>query len=215
MQSSASTVAEYLASLPEDRRATISAIRDVILANLDSDLAEGMGYGMILYHVPHSVYPAGYHCKPSDPLPYAALASQKNHLAIYMMSLYGDPKLLAWFTEEWKKTGKKLDMGKSCIRFKKLDDVALDVLGETIRRLPAREYIAKCEASLRGSGSDKTKSAATGQSATKRVKPKQAGETRAEKTKGKSTGAAKSVAAKKATKAGNKKSTKKSSTKSK
>ncbi|MCY2962966.1 MAG: DUF1801 domain-containing protein [Planctomycetota bacterium] len=215
MQSSASTVADYLASLPEDRRATISAIRDVILANLDSDFAEGMGYGMILYHVPHSVYPAGYHCKPSDPLPYIGLASQKNHLAIYMMSLYGDSDLLAWFTKEWKKTGKKLDMGKSCIRFKKLDGVALDVLGETIRRVPASEYIAKFEANLRGSGRDKSKSADAGKSSTKRAKPKQAAEARAKKTKGKSTGEQKSIAAKKATKAAGKKSAKKSSAKSK
>ncbi|RPI86835.1 MAG: DUF1801 domain-containing protein [Planctomycetaceae bacterium] len=175
MQSSAKTVADYLASLPEERRTAISAIRDVILANLDSDFEEGMGYGMISYHVPHRVYPPGYHCNPKDPLPYVCLASQKNHMAVYLMSVYGDPKLLAWFTDAWKKTGKKLDMGKSCLRFKKLDDVALEVLGETIRRVPAGKYIAQYEALLKPSGSRTSGTAASAKTKSSGKQPKAAG----------------------------------------
>lgn len=148
MQSKATTVREYLASLPEDRRAALEAVRKVILANLDSDLEEGMSYGMIGYYVPHRVYPSGYHCDPKMPLPYAGLASQKNHMSLYMMGLYfgcepGRPltPLATWFQDAWKKTGKKLDMGKACIRFKKVEDLPLDVIGESIRRLPAAKYV--------------------------------------------------------------------------
>jgi hypothetical protein len=141
MQSKAATVKEYLASLPDDRRAAIEAVRKVILANLDKDYEEGMQYGMIGYSVPHRVYPPGYHTDPKQPLPFAALASQKNHMAFYLMGLNGDPTLAKWFEKAWKDTGRKLDVGKSCIRFKKLDDLALDVIGEALHRLPARKYI--------------------------------------------------------------------------
>src|SRR5688572_1414488 len=119
MQSSAKFVEEYIEHLPPDRRAAIEAIRQVILANLDGDIEEGMQYGMIGYYVPHRIYPPGYHCNPKDPLPYAGLASQKNHIAIYMMTIYSEPEHLKWFVDAWKATGKKLNMGKSCIRFKK------------------------------------------------------------------------------------------------
>lgn len=145
MQSKAATVAEYLAELPEDRRRALEAVRKVILDNLDSGYEEGMQYGMIGYYVPHRVYPAGYHCDPKQPLPFAALASQKNYMSLYLMCTYGDAPLAASFREAWSKTGKKLDAGKACIRFKKLDDLALDVIGEAIRRMPARKYIAVCE----------------------------------------------------------------------
>jgi hypothetical protein len=154
--SKAATVADYLAELPADRRAALEAVRNVILKNLDKDYEEGMSYGMIGYYVPHRVYPAGYHCDPKQPLPFAGLASQKNHMAVYLMSICGcdDPKKNptaegAWFQKAWAKTGKKLDMGKSCIRFKKIEDVALDVIGEAIARVPAKKYIARIE-SLRG-----------------------------------------------------------------
>ena len=149
MTSQAATVAEYLKSLPDDRRVAIEAVRKVILANLDKDYQEEMQYGMIGYSVPHSVYPAGYHCDPKQPLPFAGLASQKNHMAVYLMCIYGNPDQAAWFTSAWKKTGKKLDMGKSCIRFKKLEDLALDVIGETIKRVPAKKYIAYMEAAMK------------------------------------------------------------------
>ncbi len=153
MQSKATTVPEYLASLPPDRRAAIEGVRAVILANLDGDYEEGMQYGMIGYYVPHRVFPAGYHCDPKLGLPFAALASQKNYMSLYLMGLYcgaEDGKgneLVDWFQKAWKKAGKKLDMGKACTRFKKLDDLALDVVGEAIRRLPAKKYIAAYEAS--------------------------------------------------------------------
>jgi Domain of unknown function (DU1801) len=149
MQSSAQFVEQYLASLPEDRRIAIEKIRSVILANLDGNIEEGMQYGMIGYYVPHRIYPAGYHCDPKQPLPYAGLASQKNHMSIYMMTIYGDPNHLKWFESAWKKTGKKLDMGKSCIRFKKLEDVALEVIGEAFKRIPASAYIATYERVLK------------------------------------------------------------------
>ena len=141
MQSKATTVQAYLAELPDDRRAALQAVRKVILANLDKGYEEGMQYGMIGYYIPHSIYPAGYHCDPKQPLGFACLASQKNYMSLYMMSLYGDGPLAAWFQSEWKKTGKKLDMGKSCIRFKRLEDLPLDIVGEAIRRTPVAKYI--------------------------------------------------------------------------
>jgi len=145
MKSTAKTVKEYLASLPEDRRAAISAIRIVILANLPEGYEERMSYGMIGYVVPHSIYPAGYHCAPKLPLPYANLASQKNHMALYLMTIYGHKETAQWFRKAWQATGKKLDMGKSCIRFKKLEDVPLNVIGQTIARMPVKNYIAYIE----------------------------------------------------------------------
>jgi hypothetical protein len=148
MQSKATTVAEYLSSLPEDRRQAIDAVRKVILQNLDKDYEEGIQYGMIGYYVPHRIYPQGYHCDPKQPLPFAGLASQKNHMSLYLMCVYGESKLAQWFREAWAKTGKKLDMGKSCVRFKKLDDLALEVIGEAIKRVPAKAYIAHCEQAL-------------------------------------------------------------------
>ena len=150
MQSKAATVEEYLASLPEDRREALQAVRKVILKNLDKKIQEGMQYGMIGYYVPHSVYPAGYHCDPKQPLPYAGLASQKNHMSLYLMANYGSAEQMAWFQEAWAKSGKKLDMGKSCVRFKKLEAVPLDVIGQAIKRLPAKAYIAQYEATLNG-----------------------------------------------------------------
>ncbi len=156
MQSKATTVAAYLASLPADRRAALCAVRDVIRANLDRDFEEGMQYGMIGYYLPHAVFPAGYHCDPRQPLPYAMLASQKSHMSVHLMGLYihggNDPRAESpdakWFREAWAKTGKKLDMGAACVRFKKLEDVALDVLGQAIRRVPAKTYIARYTATL-------------------------------------------------------------------
>lgn len=152
MQSNAATVEAHLAELPEDRRDAIQAVRDVIRANLDQDYEEGMQYGMIGYYVPHSIYPAGYHCDPRQPVPYVNLASQKNYMSLYMSVVYGDNELAEWFQAEWKKTGKKLDMGKCCIRFKKVEDLALNVIGEAIRRVPAAKYIEIYEAAIKTSG---------------------------------------------------------------
>lgn len=141
-------VESYLAALPDDRRAALSAVRAVILANRDPLIEEGIQYGMIGYFIPHAVYPAGYHTDPKQPLPFAALAAQKSHLALYLHALYAAPALVPWFEAAWKATGKKLDMGKSCVRFKTLADVPLDVLAELLRRLPAREHLARYVDSL-------------------------------------------------------------------
>src|SRR5688572_2235363 len=148
MQSRAKTVAEYLDSLPLDRRIAIEAVRKVIVDNLDDDVAEGMHYGMICYHVPHRVFPAGYHCDPRIPLPYAALAVQKQYMSLYLMTCYSDGAEGKWFRSAWEKTGRKLDMGKSCIRFRSLDDVALDVVAEAIRRMPGKRHVEMYQQSL-------------------------------------------------------------------
>jgi hypothetical protein len=153
--SKAKTVGKYLAELPADRRAALQAVRKVIRANLDKDYEEGMQYGMISYCVPHRVYPPGYHCDPTVPLLYAALASQKNHMAVYLMCVYGHEETASWFKEAWAKTGKKLDMGKSCVRFKKIEDVALDVIGQAIARVPAKKYVARYESVLKNSAARK------------------------------------------------------------
>lgn len=147
MQSRAKTVKEYLAGLPEDRRSAINAVRRVILDNLDSDFEEGMQYGMIGYYVPHRVFPPGYHCDPRQPLPFAGLASQKNHMSVYMMSVYGNDGGKK-FIAAYAKSGKKLDMGKCCIRFKSLDALALDVVGREIGRLTAQQYVAYYQKNL-------------------------------------------------------------------
>ncbi len=143
MQSKATTVAEYLKAMPADRRAEIDKVRKVILENLDADYEEGMQYGMIGYYVPHRILPQGYHCDPKQPLPFAGLASQKGYNSLYLMSVYGDAEHAKWFHQAWAKTGKKLDMGKACIRFKKADDLALDVVGEVFRRVPAARYVER------------------------------------------------------------------------
>ena len=145
MQSSARTVDEYLKSLPADRRAAIGTVRKVILANLDEGYEECMSYGMIGYVVPHRIYPAGYHCDPSLPLPFANLGSQKNHMALHMMCCYGDKVTDQWFRQAWVAAGKKLDMGKGCLRFKKLEDVSFEVIGQFFARVPVKNYIARME----------------------------------------------------------------------
>lgn len=148
MQSKAATVAEYLASLPPDRRAALEAVRKVFKDNLDPDIREGMQYGMIGYAIPHSVFPPGYHCDPKQPLPYAGLASQSGHMSLYLMALYGSPPQREIFEKAWKAAGKRLDMGKACIRFKKVEDLALDVLADAIRRVSAKAYIEHYQQAL-------------------------------------------------------------------
>ena len=142
MQSKAATVAEYLKSLPEDRRAAIEAVRNAVRQHLDEDIEEGMNYGMIGWFVPHRVFPQGYHCNPKQPLPFAGLASQKNHMSLYLMWTYEDTEEETWLRGAWTKDGRKLDMGKCCIRFKKIEDVPLKVVAEAVRRMPAKKYIA-------------------------------------------------------------------------
>lgn len=140
--SSAVSVDEYLAELPADRRAVVSTLRDLIVANLPPGYSEGMLYGMIGYAIPLSRYPNTYN---GQPLAIAGLASQKGHLSLYLMSVYGDPALCAWFVEQHQKAGKKLDMGKSCIRFRTLDDLELPAIAEVIRRVSVESYIEHYE----------------------------------------------------------------------
>ena len=178
MTSTATTVKAYLASLPADRRQGIEAVRKVIRANLDTHYEESMLWGMIGYAVPHRVWPHGYHCDPSKPLMMAALSSQKNNLTVYLMSVYGDKAERAWFQKAWAKTGKKLDMGGCCIRFTKVEDAALDVIGEAIRRTPAKAYIERYVQTLAGTGrgpdGKKLKPAAGARKAAKKVAKKPA-----------------------------------------
>lgn len=183
MQSKATTVSAYLESLPEDRRKTVEAVRKVIRANLDAGYEEGMQYGMIGYYVPHKLFPAGYHCDPKQPLPFAALASQKNYLSLYMMGVYcgcgegpgaSETPHARWFRDAWAKTGKKLDMGKACVRFKKVEELALDVVGEAFKRVPAKVYIERYQQVLAATGRG---AAAKAKKSSKAAKSSQATET--------------------------------------
>ena len=150
MQSRATTVEQYLASLPDDRRATLNAVRDVFRANADPQLVECMNYGMLGWVVPHSIYPPGYHCKPETPLPYAGLASQKGHMSLYLMCVYGHAPTEERIRQAWAAAGKKLDMGKACIRFKRVDDLVLDAIADVLRRVTVKAYIEQYEAMLNG-----------------------------------------------------------------
>lgn len=145
MKSDATSVREYLDSLPDDRREAIAALRKTVRANLDKRVVEGIQYGMIGYSIPHSVYPPGYHCDPKQPLPFLSMASQKNHMALYLFCLYTDPKEVARFEKAWKKTGKRLDMGKSCVRFRKIEDVPLEVIADTVKRMTVDAFIRSYE----------------------------------------------------------------------
>jgi len=149
MQSKAITVNEYIESLPDDRKKIITDIRKVILKNLPKGFEETMQYGMISYVVPHKTYLAGYHCNPKDALPFMSLASQKNHIALYHMGVY-QGALYDWFVSEWKKSSdKKLDMGKSCIRFKKAEDVPLKLIGELSGKVTPKQWIDVYEKTFR------------------------------------------------------------------
>ena len=148
MTSQAKTVNEYLAELPAERKSAMGEVREVILANLPKGYEERMQYGMISYVVPHSLYPAGYHCDPKQPLTMAMLGSQKNHMALYLMSAYGHRETREWFEKAYRASGKKLDMGKACVRFRKVEDLPLDVIGKVIARVPVEKYIRSIEAIL-------------------------------------------------------------------
>ena len=169
MQSKATTVEQYLKELPEDRRAALSAIRSMILKNLDKDFEEGIQYGMIGYYVPHRIFPDGYHCDPKQPLPFVSVASQKNHMAVYLMCIYMD-KSEEQFRKAWQRTGKKLDMGKSCIRFKKLEDVALDVIADVIRNITAKGFVARYQEELQKNVANKPAKKSAGVAAKKTAK---------------------------------------------
>jgi len=142
MQSTAKTVDEYISQVPETQREAIILLRNVILENIPQGFAEQMNYGMIGYVVPHSIYPKGYHCEPQLPLPFLGLAAQKNFVAFYHMGIYANPDLFNWFTGEFPKHSKlKLDMGKSCIRFKNLRQIPYALIGELVRKIEVADWI--------------------------------------------------------------------------
>lgn len=146
MTSTAATVQHYMNELPEDKKDGIEKLRNLILENLPKGFEEGMSYGMIGYYVPHSIYPSGYHCSPQLPLPFMSVAGQKNSINFYHMGIYANPELYNWFVAEFPKhSSKKLDMGKSCIRFKKATDIPFELLGELVRKVSVSDWIATYE----------------------------------------------------------------------
>lgn len=150
MQSKAKTPQEYLSELPEDRKEPLKKLRDVLLKNLPKGFEEEMAYGMLGYVVPFSLYPNGYHCNPKQALPFISLASQKNFIALYHMGIYSDKKLLDWFTAEYPQhASRKLDMGKSCIRFKKMDDIPYALIGELASKMTPEDWISLYESQKR------------------------------------------------------------------
>jgi uncharacterized protein YdhG (YjbR/CyaY superfamily) len=150
MQSNAKTPDEYIATLPEDRKKAITELRKEILKNIPEGFSEVMSYGMIGYVVPHSLYPAGYHCDPKLPLPFMNIASQKNFIAVYHMGIYADKKLSDWFLNEYPKhTATKLDMGKSCMRFKKPEYIPYGLFGELASKITVRDWIDMYEKAFR------------------------------------------------------------------
>ncbi|SEP63154.1 DUF1801 domain-containing protein [Flavobacterium urocaniciphilum] len=149
MTSEAKTVQEYIDSLPDDRKLFVQKLRDVIIENLPKGFQEGMGYGMMGYSVPHSIYPKGYHCKPTDPLPFMGLASQKNSINFYHMGIYANKDLHDWFVSEYPKhSSRKLDMGKSCIRFKKFEEIPFDLIGELVTKVSVENWIETYESAF-------------------------------------------------------------------
>lgn len=141
MKNNFKSVKDYIASLPEDRRKLIQKLRSAIRQNLPKGFEETISYGMIGYVVPLSLYPEGYHCNPKEPLPFINLANQKNYIAIYHMGLYADKKLYDWFISEYKKISKKIDVGKSCIRFKVNDEIPYELIGELVKKITPQDWI--------------------------------------------------------------------------
>jgi hypothetical protein len=148
VKSTASTVPEYLDALPADRRVVVAAVREVVLRHLPAGYQEAMNWGMISYEIPLELYPRTHN---GQPLSYAALAAQKNHFALYLMAVYGDPAREARLREGFAQAGKKLDMGKSCVRFRRLDDLPLDLIGQIVAGTPPDAFIALYEKSRRRS----------------------------------------------------------------
>ena len=151
MQSNALTPEQYLSELPDDRKDAMLKLRNIIKDNLLKGFEEVMTYGMLGYVVPHTIYPNGYHCDPKLPLGFMSLASQKNFIALYHMGVYADKNLLDWFVAEYPKHCKtKLDMGKSCIRFKRIDDIPYDLIAELSRKVTVEQWISNYESALKG-----------------------------------------------------------------
>ena len=174
MSQKPTTVTQYLTTLEPDRKKVLQAVRKVIKANLDPKVKEGIQYGMIGYFIPHSVYPDGYHCSPDQPLPFMSVASQKNHMAVYLFCIYGDDAEAARFEKQWAKSGKKLDMGKSCVRFKKLEDLCLTSIGAAVKRMTAARFIKHYEANVVSATARKKKASKKKASSKKSVARKKA-----------------------------------------
>ena len=150
MTSEAKTPAEYIKELPADRKEAVTKLRDVILKNLPNGFKEQMGYGMLGYVVPHTIYPPGYHCDPKLPLPFAGMASQKHFIGFYHMGIYAMPDLLKWFLTEYPKhSSAKLDMGKSCIRFKKPEHIPYKLIGELMKKVSVEQWVEVYEKNLK------------------------------------------------------------------
>ncbi|WP_340073977.1 DUF1801 domain-containing protein [Leptobacterium sp. I13] len=146
MKIEANTPDEYISKLSEDRKNAIEKLRQVIINNLPKGFSETLNYGMLGYVVPHDIYPNGYHCDPKQPLPFMNIASQKNFIAVYHMGIYSDPKLMDWFVKAYPKhCTTKLDMGKSCIRFKKIDQIPYELIGQLAGKITPEEWIATYE----------------------------------------------------------------------
>ena len=149
MQSTATSIEAYLEEIPEERKDALKKLRETILKNIPKGFVEQMSYGMIGYVVPHSIYPNGYHCTPELPLPFISFASQKNFIAVYHMGIYADPELLNWFVAEYPKhSTQKLDMGKSCIRFKKADQIPFELIAELAQKMSVQEWITCYESQI-------------------------------------------------------------------
>jgi len=149
MKLKVSSVKEYLEAVPEERQAHFNQLRQTILDNLPKGFEEAFQYNMVGYVVPHSLYPNGYHVKPAEPLPFLHIASQKNFIGLYHMGLYADPKIHDWFVEEYPKhCTRKLDMGKSCVRLKKMEEIPFELIAELIKKMSVKEYIALYEKSI-------------------------------------------------------------------
>jgi uncharacterized protein YdhG (YjbR/CyaY superfamily) len=150
MQVKADTPDHYVSQIPKERQAIFNELRKVIKSHMSAELEECISYSMVGYVVPKSVYPPGYHCSPELPLPFVSLASQKNNISLYHMGMYASEELTAWFQKEYAKRCKyKLDMGKSCIRFKRMDDIPVDLIGELMTKMSAQEWIALYEDTLK------------------------------------------------------------------
>jgi len=150
MTSNANTPEEYINELPLERKEAVSQLRKLILENLPKGFSETMGYGMLGYVVPHSIYPDGYHCKPETPLPFINIASQKNFIAVYHMGIYANKDLYDWFVNEYPNySNRKLDMGKSCIRFKKIDEIPYKLIGELASKMTPKEWIKIYETAIK------------------------------------------------------------------
>jgi len=150
MKLDANNVQEYLDKVPEERQMAFNKLRQTIIDNLPSGFAEDFSYGYIGFNVPHSLYPAGYHCTPEKPLPFTGIASQKNFIGLYHMGIYANPELLEWFVSEYPKHCKhKLDMGKSCIRLKKMNEIPYELIGELMQRMTVDEWIDLYEATTK------------------------------------------------------------------